>query len=672
MRIRPTAALAWMGANSTFKARREPGLRHSPSLGFWPRLGLSLAVSLATGLPACTAPPTEPSADSPLTPPNPEGANSDPSAGSAAAPLLLANGRPNLTPLPEPREIRQTCEIVVIGGSLGGVAAAAHAMQTGASTCLIELTPWLGGQISSQGVSAIDESLAMRAKQNFSPSWQSFKQAIAQQPIDLPSWMGKGTVSVDAVNACWVGHLCFMPAAGAAASEQLLTQAAANAPGSYWQTQTAFKGATFDASGRTVVAIHAVRRRPRQPDHMLGAFSQESAAWYAWSEDAAYEKIPLRLEAPPGQSMIVIDATDTGELVGWANLPHRLGSEATTTTGELNAADWDNSDCTQAFTYPFAIALHSDDGQSLTHLQSVSTLYPPHEHEQQFGLEGFPVFSGRSFFNYRRIVSTTRNDPFSATPAPGDITLVNWNRGNDWTWMNPPLLLTTEQIQAAGQQQNWMGGLSAQALRHGEDQALLFAKWLLETQATDDFPLTFLHGETSPMGTLSGLSMTPYIREGRRIIGRGAYGDGAFMMREADLRTDQPGGRDFSASTVAVTHYDIDIHGCRYRNGEPSGEASSAPAKEFVVRPVNIPLEAMVPQGVDNVLIGGKSLAVSHIVNAVTRVHVSEWGVGAAAGTTAGWLVQQPDLTVPDVLSAAEMARLQPFLIDQGLRLSWE
>ena len=30
--------------------------------------------------------------------------------------------------------------------------------------------------------------------------------------------------------------------------------------------------------------------------------------------------------------MIVIDATDTGGLIGWTHLPHRLGSEATTTT----------------------------------------------------------------------------------------------------------------------------------------------------------------------------------------------------------------------------------------------------------------------------------------------------------------------------------------------------
>ncbi|NEZ62462.1 FAD-dependent oxidoreductase [Leptolyngbyaceae cyanobacterium CCMR0082] len=590
-------------------------------------------------------------------------------------PLILDNGRPNLMPLPTAQETWQ-CEVVVIGGSLGGVAAAYHAMEAGATTCLIELTPWLGGQISSQGVSAVDESLAMRADQNFSASWQAFKQEIAQQTVMLPEWTGKGDVTVDEVNACWVGKLCFVPEAGAAAAQAHLESVLPQSPESRWQTQTAFKGATFDDSGQEIVAIHAVRRIPRRSNYIpTGRFSQALASWYSWSADATFEKVSLRLEPPSGQRMMVIDATDTGEFVGWANLPHRLGSEAQTTTGEAHGSERDNPACTQAFTYPFVIALNDDDGKSLTALdqmlQQEPPLYGAHEHEKQFDMEGFPFFTGRSFFNYRRIVSTTRNDPFRATPVLGDMTMVNWNRGNDWTWMDPPLIFAADQIRESGQQQNWLGGISAVALRHGEDHALLFARWLLETQSQPGFPLSYLMGDEAYMGTQSGLSLIPYIREGRRILGRSAYGDKAFLMREADLRTDQVGGRDFTPTTVAVTHYDIDIHGCRYRNGAPSWEASSAPAKEFVVRPVQIPLESMVPQEVNNLLMGGKSLAVSHIVNAVTRVHISEWGMGAAAGTTSAWLINRPNLTAADIVEQGYMDELQEQMLEQGLRLTW-
>jgi hypothetical protein len=586
---------------------------------------------------------------------------------------IAAHGRPLVQPLPEPEEVWD-CEVVVIGGTLGGVAAASHAMQTGAVTCLIELTPWLGGQISSQGVAAIDESLAMRDEQNFAPSWKNFKALIAQQPVDLPDWVPVSeTARVADINSCWVGHLCFPPRAGAIAAEQLLQTAQQSSPSSQWSTATAFKGAEFNETGNRITAIYAVRRTPTEPDYApQGRFSQELGQWYSWSGDAQFTKTPLRLQAPPGQRLIVIDATDTGELVGWAGIPHRLGSEAKDTTGERHGADWDNPQCTQAFTYPFLLGLHDDQAASKAAFQSVSPQYAREEHRRKFDMEGFPVFEGRSFFNYRRIVSTTRNDPFGDRPVLGDITMVNWNRGNDWTWMDPPLIFTQAELELSGQLQNWIGGVSAIALRHGEDHALLFAEWMLETFSTPSTPLTFLAGPDLPMGTYSGLSMVPYIREGRRILGRSAYDQAEFMMREADLRLDQPGGRDFTPSVVAVTHYDIDIHGCRYRNGHPSGEATSAPSREYNVRPVQIPLESLIPQGVENVLIGGKAIAVTHIVNALTRVHHGEWSVGSAAGVTAGWLTrQEPDLDPAEIVPQGKMADLQAYMVDQGLRLEW-
>lgn len=126
------------------------------------------------------------------------------------SPPLTPTGFPQLSPLPTLGETWE-CSVIVVGGSLGGVAAASHAMQTGAKTCLIEVSPWVGGQISSQGVSAVDESLAMRAKQNYSTSWSNFKQLIAQQPINLPAWTNSSPRQVKDINSCWVGKLCFPP-----------------------------------------------------------------------------------------------------------------------------------------------------------------------------------------------------------------------------------------------------------------------------------------------------------------------------------------------------------------------------------------------------------------------------------------------------------------------------
>ncbi len=587
---------------------------------------------------------------------------------------LVFNGRPQINPLPTFEEVWE-CQVVVIGGSLGGVAAAAHAMSIGTTTCLIEVSPWLGGQISSQGVSALDESLRMRQANNLSPSWKRFRQVIKQQVAELPDWSPSGTSRLVAdINSCWVGTLCFTPKAGAQAAEQFLTDAKAAAPASRWAAMTAFKGAEFDATGHRITAVYGVRRIPKDPNYgPRGLLSGELAEWYSWSPTAEFDRVPVRLQPPPGQKMIVIDATDTGELVGWAKVPYRLGSESKATSGEPNGAAFDNPSCTQAFTVPFAIAIHNDGGDSLAALSRLQPTYGLHEHQSVYNLEGFPFFAGKSLFHYRRIVSQNRSNPYTGTPAYGDISMINWNQGNDWNWIDSPLGMQDQALEDSGQYQNWMGGLSQSALKFGEEHALTFARWLLETQATPAYPLAYLYGPDSPMGTLSGLSMVPYLREGRRILGRPAYGQEAFMIRENDLRYNFPNQRDFSATTVGLTHYAIDIHGCRYRNWQPSGEAVSAPAQEPKVRPVQIPMESLIPQGIDNLLMGGKAMATTHIANASTRIHYGEWQVGAAAGVTAGWLMS-PDAPVsdpPEVIPGGYMGLLQEVMLSQGLRIHW-
>src|SRR5919202_3539057 len=49
------------------------------------------------------------------------------------------------------------CDILVAGGGLGGCAAALAAAEMGRSVVLTEETAWIGGQITSPGVSAFDE-----------------------------------------------------------------------------------------------------------------------------------------------------------------------------------------------------------------------------------------------------------------------------------------------------------------------------------------------------------------------------------------------------------------------------------------------------------------------------------------------------------------------------------
>ena len=49
-------------------------------------------------------------------------------------------------------------DVVVVGASLGGTAAALRAAAMGASVCLLEASDWVGGQFTAQGVTKPDEN----------------------------------------------------------------------------------------------------------------------------------------------------------------------------------------------------------------------------------------------------------------------------------------------------------------------------------------------------------------------------------------------------------------------------------------------------------------------------------------------------------------------------------
>jgi hypothetical protein len=188
--------------------------------------------------------------------------------------------------------------------------------------------------------------------------------------------------------------------------------------------------------------------------------------------------------------------------------------------------------------------------------------------------------------------------------------------------------------------------------------------------------LRYLNGWKSPMGTAHGLSKYPYIREGRRLLGRPSqtYPQG-FSIDEIDISRQDYGqpfyqqalspmayaalkrslrqlgetGMQRTQSTrypdsVGVGHYPIDIHPCmalsppeRPGNYEHPGETQG----RGNTYPFQIPLRAMIPQRINNLLVTGKSIATSHISGAAYRTQPVEWSAGAAAGTTAVFALEK-------------------------------
>jgi hypothetical protein len=95
--------------------------------------------------------------------------------------------------------------------------------------------------------------------------------------------------------------------------------------------------------------------------------------------------------------------------------------------------------------------------------------------------------------------------------------------------------------------------------------------------------------------------------------------------------------------SVGIGHYAIDFHPCMTEfppekpgNTERAGERQG----QGQAYPFQIPLRALIPQDIDNLLVAGKSIAASHIAAAAYRVHSFEWSAGAAAGTAAAFAIQ--------------------------------
>ena len=54
-------------------------------------------------------------------------------------------------------------DVLVIGGGASGTAAAIQSARLGVQTMLVEETPWLGGMLTSAGVSCIDGNYNLRS-----------------------------------------------------------------------------------------------------------------------------------------------------------------------------------------------------------------------------------------------------------------------------------------------------------------------------------------------------------------------------------------------------------------------------------------------------------------------------------------------------------------------------
>ena len=586
------------------------------------------------------------------------------------------------------------CELLVVGGGLSGVATAYEGLLAGRTVCLTEITDWLGGQISSQGTSALDERPTQRDKQFYSRGYSELRNRIERKYGKLNP------------GDCWVSDSCFLPRDAHNIMTQMLKDAEKKGKGKLqWFPNTVIKDLQISKDGKIINNAIAIQHQPakNQPPLNTNPLSQTIEDAYSYKNSSRLSKtiiqfLPKQSQNNPGK-WYIIDASETGEIIALADVPYRLGIDARSYLEPSSSSTINYPYCPQGFTYTFAMEATKDHQTQI--MPPFYLQYSPYFSYELKRLANFDLV-----FTYRRIWSPQKGQPTTfngvkfTAPTPGDISMQNWTWGNDYRpgTAADNLIYTRQQLENSGQLKpgGWQGGLRTETLRKAEEKAFSFFYWLYAGTTDSQLgngvkqPQTnirFLTGLDSPMGTVHGLSKYPYMREGRRIIGRPSWGqpDG-FGIWEVDIsrrnyndeyyRKTLPVNmyRSLKATVsgleatsvirggispekamrrtrstiypdaVGIGHYAIDFHPCMAKspveapgNTERAGERRGAGQ----AYPFQIPLRAMIPQKIDNLLVGGKSIATSHIAAAAYRVHSFEWSSGAAAGTVASFALKQ-------------------------------
>jgi len=363
-----------------------------------------------------------------------------------------------------------------------------------------------------------------------------------------------------------------------------------------------------------------------------------------------------------------LDATELGDLLPMAGVEFVTGAEAQARTGEPHAAPAAQPDNQQAITCCFAVEYL--DGQDHTIERPaeyafwrdfVPALKPPWPgrlldltYANPITLKpvdrGFdPRGAGGGLWLYRRLLDPRNFQP-GTYPGSTGFTLVNWPQ-NDY-WLGP---MVGAAIAAA------------EAERHvarAKQLSLSLLYWLQTECPRPDDKAGWKGLRLRPdlVGTEDGLAKAPYIRESRRIEAELTVLEqhvGAETRRKT-TKTQDVQAEPF-ADSVGLGSYRIDLHPST--GGDNYIDISSLPFQ--------IPLGALIPRRVENLLPACKNLGTTHVTNGCFRLHPVEWAIGEAAGALAAFCLEQKESPRAVRNGPKCLAAFQARLTAQGVELAW-
>lgn len=529
-------------------------------------------------------------------------------------------------------------DVVIIGGGTGGVAAALAAARAGATVILTEETAWIGGQLTSQAVPPdehpwIEQFGSTAAYREFRLRVREYYRAgyPLSDRARRARFLNPGSGSVSAI--------CHEPRVALAVLEAML--------------------APHVAAGRlTVLTRHVPVGADVDGDRIRSVTVRDLVSG-----------AEVQLDGPT-----FLDATETGELLPIAGVEYVTGTESRAETGEELAPEIGDPRAMQSFTVCFAMDHLEGEDHTIDRPEQYEfwtapgapvraapqigwasavepgrTLVPNPDPATDADIVVSASWQGRfdpppgyrsieDLWRFRRMLARANFEP----ELRSDVSLVNWP-ANDY--IDGSIVDVTPAERAAN-------------LHAARQQSLSLLYWLQTEAPRPDGGTGFrgLRPRGDVMGTYDGLAMAPYIREGRRIRAR-------HTILHQDIAQSQRGDQGVKryADSVGVGSYKIDLHPST--NG---GERRYDPAWPF-----EIPLGALLPQRVTNLIAAAKNIGTTHLTNGCYRVHPAEWNVGESAGALAATCAR--DGVDPGAVhdSADRLAGLQRELESDGVELHW-
>ena len=483
-----------------------------------------------------------------------------------------------------------TADILVVGGGAGAVAAAIQAARrgkrNGISVVLVSELAWLGGMLTSAGVSAPDGNELAAFQTGI---WGEFLKELDRRH---PEGLNNG----------WVSFFTYNPAVGAA----VFADWVAELPNLRW---------------------------------ISGERSQEVLRTEARIAGVRFDSVTVN-------ATITLDGTELGDVLALGDIPHRWGWETRDQWDEPSApvSLRDPADPLYEITqrYPVQsptwVVIMQDFGEG-----NAPKIDPPSADFTVSGTrsEASSLFEG-AWANYGEDKTSAGEMCLNYGRLPDDLLMINWpHKGNDYGVGLHRLIESDEaraQYGKEAQQHSWdfaryiqtqLGDLPSEGLRHRYGLA------------ADIFPKT----DQSPGG---GFALMPYYRERRRLIGvvtvserdilpvdawsesEGHLGGGAAVL---------PLNEQGEVDAIALGNYANDHH---YPGFEmPLASKSIRWGGRWTGTPFTIPYGALIPKAVDGLLVCEKNISVSHIANGATRLQPVVLGIGQAAGMAAALCIER-------------------------------